>query len=179
MERLWRVSSAVFVTITMVLAVETPAAAPKPPEKADPDAGYKSIFRRMDADGDGALTEKEYVSRTRWPEQKARAIWRASDFNGDGEVTEGEYCLNRRVTDKAKEVFAWIDADKDGKVTEKEVLAAAKLIFQEMDNDKNGQVTIPEYLGTRWEYDVRVQWAPKKRTRKGAGKAASRKTTPK
>ena len=162
-----------------VLAAWTPAAGPKPPAKADSDAGYKRIFRRLDADGDGAVTEKEYVSRTRWGEQKARAIWRASDFNGDGQVTESEYCLNRRVTDKAKDLFAWIDADRDGKVTEKEVLATARLIFQEMDKDRSGQVTIPEYLATRWEYDVHVQWAPKKRTRKGPGKPPSKETTPK
>ena len=149
--------------------------APKAPAKpSDPDAGYKRIFRRMDADGDGAVTEREYVSRTRWPEDKARKIWRASDANGDGKVTEAEYCRNRRVTDKAKEVFSWIDADKDGKLTEKEALATAKLIFQTMDKDRNGEVTIPEYLSTRWEWDVTVDFLKAPRTRaKGKPSAGS------
>lgn len=149
-----------------------PANAPGgPPAKGppaawdDPDAEFKRIFRRMDADGDGSLTEAEYVERTRWPEAKARAIWRASDGDGDGKVTEREYCRNRHVTDKAKEVFGWIDGDGDGKVTEKEVVAFASRAFREMDRDKDGEVNIPEYLGARWEWDVRIDWLKTRRTR--------------
>ncbi|HUS90232.1 MAG TPA: hypothetical protein VM695_00235 [Phycisphaerae bacterium] len=138
------------------------------PGAADPDAGYKQIFRRLDADGDGAVTEKEYTSRSRWPAEQAGKIWRASDADGDGKVTEAEYCRNRRVTDKAKEVFAWIDADKDGKLTEPEAVAAAKRIFLEMDKDRSGDVTTPEYLSTRWEWDVEVNFLKVPRTRKQA-----------
>ena len=132
----------------------------KPP---DPDAGYKRIFKRLDADGDGAVTEKEYVERSRWQDKnKARAIWRASDANGDGKVTEAEYCRNRRVTDKAKEVFAWLDANRDGKVTEAEAVGRAKRIFAEMDRDGDGQATIPEALGARWQWQVQIQWGKKR-----------------
>ena len=151
------------------------AAAPdagKTARKVDPDAAFKRIFRRLDADGNGVVTEKEYVGRSRWPEGKARKIWRASDADGDGKVTEAEYCRNRRVTDKAKELFVWIDADKDGNLSEQEVVATARRIFREMDTDKSGQVNIPEFLSTRWRWDVRVDWAKKVRPAPGGGPGA-------
>jgi len=110
------------------------------------------------------VTEQEYVERSRWRDQdKARKIWRASDGNGDGKVTEQEYCENRRVTDKAKEVFKWLDANGDGKVTEDEIKERAKEVLAEMDKDGNGEVNIPEFLRTRWEWQVRVQWQEKRK----------------
>ena len=153
-----------------------PKGPPKPPApaggQADPDAGYKRIFRRLDADADGAVTEKEYVSRTRWPQAKARAIWRASDGDGDGKVTEAEYCYNRRVTDEAKKVFTWLDADRDGKVTEAEPLAAARKLSQAMDKTRDGSVTIPEFLRTRWEWKLEIQWQPPAKPAAPAGQPA-------
>ena len=128
----------------------------------DPDATYKRIFNRMDADGDGVVTEQEYVDRSRWADKnKARAIWRASDANLDGKVTEAEYCENRRVTEKAKEVFAWLDANKDGRVSQPEIVDRANRLFVEMDRNGNGEVTIPEFLGTRWEWQMKIDWAKK------------------
>lgn len=129
----------------------------------DPDAGFKRIFKRLDQDADGMVTEQEYVARSRWKDKdKARKIWRASDGNGDGKVTAQEYCENRRVTDKAKEVFKWLDKNRDGKVTEEEVGERAKEIFAEMDKNGNGEVNIPEFLRTRWEWEVKVQWQEKR-----------------
>jgi len=175
-----RTRSALFALLATALAISawgTGATKPSSSESDDPDAGYRRIFRRLDADGDGAVTEAEYVSRTRWPEGKARAIWRASDANGDGKVTEAEYCRNRRVTDKAKEVFAWIDADRSGKLTEAELVATAKRIFETMDKDRSGEVTIPEYLGTRWEWDVTVDFLRTPRRRERAGSAPAKPAT--
>jgi len=130
---------------------------------ANPYAAYRGVFKRLDANGDGTVSEAEYVSRTRWPEAKARAIWRASDADGDGKVTEVEYCENRRVTDEAKKIFAWLDANKDGKLTEAEAVAGAKRIFAEMDADASGGVHIPEYLAARWRWQVDIRWAAKPR----------------
>ena len=132
---------------------------------ADPYAAYRAIFKRLDADADGSVTEAEYVARTRWPEAKARAIWRASDADGDGKVTELEYCENRRVTDEAKKIFAWLDANHDGTLTEAEAVAGAKRIFAEIDADTSGGVDIPEYLAARWRWQVDIRWAAKPRER--------------
>jgi len=153
-----------------LLAVGSCAAAALWAGKADKPTGKgppspEAIFKRLDADGDGRVTEAEYVSRTRWPEAKARAIWRASDADGDGKVTELEYCENRRVTDEAKKIFAWLDANKDAKLTEAEAVAGAKRIFAEMDADASGGVDIPEYLGARWRWQVDIRWAAKPRER--------------
>ena len=166
------VAAACLVGLSMFSASVAEAPADTEAKKrGDPDAGFKRIFRRLDADGNGVVTETEYVERSRWKDKnKARAIWRASDANGDGKVSEAEYCENRRVTDKAKEVFAWLDANRDGKVTEAEVLARAKRVFAEMDRDGNGEATIPEVLGARWQWQVRIEWAKKRPMfgRKGA-----------
>ena len=132
-------------------------------EEPDPDATFKRIFKRIDANDDGVITQQEYVDRSRWQDKnQARAIWRASDANGDGKVTEAEYCENRRVTDKAKEVFAWLDANRDGRVNEREIVDRAKEVFVEMDRNGNAEVTIPEFLATRWQWQVRIQWQKKR-----------------
>ena len=134
-------------------------------ERTDPDpyAAYRPIYKRLDVNGDGGVSEAEYVSRTRWPETKARAIWRASDADSDGKVTELEYCENRRVTDEAKKIFAWLDANKDGNLTEAEAVAVTKRVFAEMDADASGGVNIPEYLAARWRWQVDIRWSSKPR----------------
>ncbi|MBE3100395.1 MAG: EF-hand domain-containing protein [Planctomycetes bacterium] len=131
----------------------------------------KQIFTRLDADGDGSLTEAEYVGRSRFDGETARRIFRASDADGDGKVTEAEYIDNRLVTDKAKEVFAWIDADGDGAMTRHEIAARIDRVFKEMDADGDGRVTTPEFMSARWRWQVRIDW--KKRDGPGPGDKAA------
>ena len=130
------------------------------PEKGGPGRkpSLKQLFKRLDADGDGSLTEAEYVGRSRFGAEKARKIYHASDADGDGKVTETEYVDNRIVTDKAKEVFFWIDADDDGTMTRQEVAARIDRVFKEMDTSADGRVTIPEFMSSRWRWQVRVDW---------------------
>lgn len=142
------------------------------PEKGGPGRkpSLKQLFKRLDADGDGSLTEAEYVGRSRFGAEKARAIYHASDANGDGKVTEAEYIENRIVTDKAKEVFFWIDADGDHAMTRQEVVACIDRVFKEMDTSADGRVTIPEFMSSRWRWQVRIDW--KKRDQVAPGKKA-------
>jgi len=130
------------------------------PEKGRPGGrpSPKQIFKRLDADGDGSLTEAEYVGRSRFGAETARKIFHASDSDGDGKVTEAEYIDNRIVTDKAKEVFFWIDADDDQVMTRQEVAARIDRVFKEMDADADGRVTIPEFMSSRWRWQVRIDW---------------------
>lgn len=139
------------------------------PETSGPgrQPSLKQIFARLDADGDGSLTEAEYVGRSRFGAEQARKIFHASDADGDGKVTEAEYIDNRIVTDKAKEVFFWIDADDDQVMTRQEVAARIDRVFKEMDADADGRVTIPEFMGSRWRWQVRIDW--KKRDQPAPG----------
>ena len=143
------------------------------PEKGRPGGkpSLKQLFKRLDANGDGSLTEAEYVGRSRFGDtEKTRRIFHASDANGDGKVTEAEYVDNRIVTDKAKEVFFWIDADDDGAMTRQEVAARIDRVFKEMDTSADGRVTIPEFMSSRWRWQVRIDW--KKRDQVAPGKKA-------
>jgi len=142
-----------------------------PPEREDQRPPLKRIFKHLDADGDGFLTEDEYTRRARFGDpEKARHIFHASDADRDGKVTEAEYVANRIVTDKAKEVFAWINSNGDAVMTRREVAACVDRVFEEMDSDTDGRVTIPEFMRARWRWQVRVDW--KKRAETAPGKKA-------
>ncbi|MGB2808037.1 MAG: serine hydrolase [Sedimentisphaerales bacterium] len=116
---------------------------------------YKSIFTRIDSDGDKKLYEKEYVSNSMYmtPEVRKR-IFAASDRNNNGIVTEQEYVENRIITDEAKMLFDSMDTDKDGKLTRQEFTRnktgnnkkLAGKFFQKMDSDNNGELRLPQYL---------------------------------
>jgi Ca2+-binding EF-hand superfamily protein len=116
---------------------------------------YKSIFTRIDSDGDKKLFEKEYVSNSMYmtPEVRKR-IFAASDRNNDGIVTEQEYVENRIITDEAKMLFDRMDTDKDGKLTRQEFTRnrtgndkmLADRLFQEMDGNDNGDLKLLQYL---------------------------------
>ena len=77
-----------------------------------------------------------------------------------GFVTEVEYVINRMITDEAKEIFHKLDANKDTKLTAKEIIASGKFedeklaqaVFKALDVDGNKSLVIPEYLRVwgRW-----------------------------
>jgi len=107
--------------------------------------GYKSIFNRMDADGDGGFTEEQYVKNSRHMNEAARRkIFAATDRNKDGIATEAEYVENRIITDEAKSIFEKMDKDSDGKVTFEEF--TVKEVFNDFDTNSDGHLTVPEYL---------------------------------
>ncbi|MCK4887531.1 MAG: EF-hand domain-containing protein [Planctomycetes bacterium] len=106
---------------------------------------YKNIFGRMDADGDGQLTEEQYVKNSRhMNEMVRRKIFAATDRNKDGIATEAEYVNNRIITDEAKSIYEQMDKNNDGKLTKDEF--KAKDVFDEFDMNADGMLTLPEYL---------------------------------
>ena len=106
---------------------------------------YKNIFGRMDADGDGQLTEEQYVKNSRhMNEMVRRKIFAATDRNKDGIATKAEYVNNRIITDEAKSIYEQMDKNNDGKLTKDEF--KAKDVFGEFDMNADGMLTLPEYL---------------------------------
>jgi Ca2+-binding EF-hand superfamily protein len=122
---------------------------------------YRRVFGFGDANRDGRHSKKEYIEDGFYlTKQSRQGIFRASDSNGDGFVTEVEYVINRMITDEAKEIFHKLDANKDNKLTAKEIIASGKFkdeklaqaVFKTLDVDGNKSLIIPEYLRVwgRW-----------------------------
>lgn len=132
--------------LVLVRAAATAGEAKRRPSPAQ-------VFKWLDKNGDGILTEEEYVKHSRFRnKEQARRIFRAADTDGDGKITKKRYVEHRRITDKAKEIFTKLDGDGDGRITEREFLAKAAAIFRALDRDGDGAVTIPEYLRARSEW---------------------------
>ena len=124
-------------------------------------ASYRRVFGFGDANRDGRHSKKEYIEDGFYLSKQSRqGIFRASDSNGDGFVTEAEYIINRMITDEAKEIFHKLDANKDNKLTAKEIIASGKFkdeklaqaVFKTLDVDGSKSLVIPEYLRVwgRW-----------------------------
>jgi len=69
-------------------AAEDKAGSGKPSAGSDPYAAYRRIFRRLDADGDGNVTEPEAAAG-------AKRIFAEMDADGNGKVTIPEFLSAR------------------------------------------------------------------------------------
>lgn len=104
------------------------------------DAARVARFKATDANGDGWLSEEEYVGeyQARLEQQLA-----ASDRNEEKKTEESQ-----RQMRQAKVRFAVLDKDKDGKMTQAEFDASGARAFAEQDNDKDGIVTATDAAAT-------------------------------
>jgi len=129
--------------------------------------GMGRPFQYSDKNGDGYLSEDEYIGASkhfRKNPRGARGFLRASDNNRDGKVTHEEYIQNRIITDEAKDIFRKIIPGTDWESLpvfrwsiEKEAFLTSPFfqerkqlndIFMAMDRDANGHLSLPEYLMT-------------------------------
>ena len=105
------------------------------PERVD------SLFKNLDDNSDGLLTEDEVPSRlwSRWADDGV-------DTNDDSSVSVQE--VNAAVRAKQKAKFDTIDADSDGLLSEAEVPARfwTKLTDAKADSDANGGISFDELL---------------------------------
>lgn len=145
--------------ITLTLALLTiPAIAPAAPHegsafihdydadhdgqvtRAEFDAGRVKRFKATDANGDGWLSEKEYVGEyhARLEQQLA-----TSELSKDKKKEE-----RQRQMRQAHVRFGVLDKDKDGKMTQAEFDASGARAFAEQDNDKDGIVTATDAAAT-------------------------------
>ena len=65
------------------------------------------------------------------------------------------------VADYQRKLFAYLDADSDGKMTRKEfVVVALYDVFTKQDKDSDGRLTRKEFIDTfREETDAEAEWA--------------------
>ncbi len=93
-------------------------------DRAEWKAGQEARFKRLDANGDGKLSQDELFART---------------------PAAGNSVLpSDRQAQRQSAYFQRLDADKDGAVTPAEFTAAAARNFARCDLDKNGRIDTAE-----------------------------------
>lgn len=101
--------------------------------QAEFDAGRTARFKATDANGDGWLSDAEYLAEfePRLDARLARSTKSAED----------------KLSDRQREVrqthvrFGVLDKDKDGKMTKAEYDASGARAFAQQDKDKNGKIS--------------------------------------
>ncbi len=110
------------------------------------------VFTRMDANGDGVLTEADAVSEGR--KVFLLQLRQAADANGDGRVSRQEYQAVQRLsltdepgkTEQSPVAAAFLfvlDVDRDGALSSAEIAIAAERLRM-LDADNNGEVSAEE-----------------------------------
>lgn len=90
---------------------------------------FRSIFKALDTDGDGMLYEKEMVAYLDRLETLQKAI--------------REGCVTVTLSDKGSGLFEQFDANRDGRLSVREMRAAPALLAK-LDADKDGQLARTE-----------------------------------
>lgn len=108
--------------------------------RAEFDAGRAARYRATDANGDGWVSEAEYVREysTRLEQQLA-----ASDRTEDKKVEE-----RQRQIRQTHVRFGVLDKDKDSRMSQAEYDASGARAFAEQDHDKDGIVTATDAAAT-------------------------------
>ena len=108
--------------------------------RAEFDAARADRFKATDANGDGWLSEDEYVGEYSGRLEQQLA---ASDRSEEKKTEE-----RQRQIRQAHVRFDVLDKDKDRKMTQAEYDASGARAFAEQDNDKDGIVTAADAAGT-------------------------------
>ena len=115
----------------------------------DPD----DKFRKMDTNGDGAVSASEHAAG-------ARTMFTQMDANGDGRVSGAEMDAKHAMKgDKGRaghhgssaDKIAKMDTDGDGALSASEHDSGAQAKFTEMDADGNGSVSRQEFAAKKAE----------------------------
>lgn len=104
------------------------------------DAGRAARFKATDTNGDGWVSEDEYVA-----EYSARLEEQLKSFDRGEEKKVEERQRQMRQTHVR---FGVLDKDKDGKMTKAEYDASGARAFAEQDDDKDGTVSAVDVAAT-------------------------------
>lgn len=121
--------------------------APQRPEAARPAVAGKSLFDRLDTNGDGKLTRDEL--------SRAAELFSTLDANQDGtldrrELTGEAEATNARAANvkpnptAAGPLFQRMDTNGDGVITQAEALPRIKQNFDKLDTNGDGKLTPAE-----------------------------------
>lgn len=124
--------------------------------------GFRRIVARLDLDGDGKLSLKEYAKNKHFRNNPAgtRGFFAGADTNRDGFMSLNEYAWQRIITDEAKKIYFLMDTDGNRRVSREEFIKnlivqdrdVSKRIFSRLDTNGNNELVLPEYLRvwSRW-----------------------------
>ena len=103
-------------------------------------AGRAERFKATDANGDGSLSEAEYVAEFSGRFEKDLAASNSSE--------EKKTEARQRQIRQTHVRFGILDTDKDGKISHAEYRAIADRTFAEQDADKDGMITARDVAAT-------------------------------
>jgi hypothetical protein len=101
------------IILPLAITASLAALAIAAPDKGKPslenqEAYQKELFKRIDANSDGKVTEREFAVMVLWDEFKK------ADTDSDGKVTKAEYAA---IKDKKKDLWSKLDTKGKGHVT--------------------------------------------------------------
>jgi Ca2+-binding EF-hand superfamily protein len=149
--KLWSLSMPVAAGVAagILMSAAGPAAA-QSADKAKMEQAVRQIFARFDGDADGSITDSEFM-------QVGQRDFAALDADSDAIVSKKEFLdpkprgaeqLDSKGLARAKQIwgqqFAFLDADKNSKLTASEHETAGMQSFERMDADKDGEITLAE-----------------------------------
>jgi Ca2+-binding EF-hand superfamily protein len=108
-------------------------------------------FRRIDRNRDGVVSRQEFLGEGATDDDDRDDKFEAIDADHNGRVTEREWHGSR-------ETFQWLDRNRDGVLTRAEVVGEeqpARNLFDRLDLDRNGRITSNEWQWSKASFDQR------------------------
>ena len=151
----WKVSSAwtavgVAGVAAALIGLDAIPAAAQSAQTMTKEQAVQLVFKRFDADGDGNISNAEFM-------KVGDQDFKAFDANKDGSVSKAEFLDPKprrlgKVSDsdlaQAKKIWARqfeiLDTDKNGALSDAEHEKAGKRSFTHMDQNNDGEITMAE-----------------------------------
>lgn len=137
------------------------------PALADMHSGYADkIFEEKDTNSDGVISKTEFL-------EHSEKRFSQMDIDGNGEVVQEELDILKEELGGGKssalrgKLFAKVDTNSDGAISEEEFLEYSEKKFAKMDGDGDGEITKEEAENHRAEIRKKLERLKKFRERRG------------